>query len=85
MPTSVRFLVVFLVAIGIGMLTWGVGGMMKWDAPLVHWAQFVYVDAGGAIGIGFGALAGAATAVFLFRDHAATNSKKGWRGPSDLS
>jgi len=85
MPTPVRFLIVCLVAIGIGMLTWGVGGLLKWDAPLIHWGEVVYMDAQGAIGIGVGALAGAATAVFLFRDRAAANSKKGWRGSSDLS
>jgi len=84
MPTPARFVVVFLVVIGIIMLTWGVGGLLHWDAPLIRWGDVVYMNAGGAIGIGVGALAGAATAMYLFRERHAANSKKGWRGSNDL-
>jgi hypothetical protein len=75
-----------LVALGIGTLTWGIGGLLKWNAPLIQWDQVVYMDAQGAIGIGVGALAGAATAVLLFRERAAApKSRKEWGAPNDLS
>ncbi len=67
MPTPVRYLVVTLIAIGVGTLTWGVGGLLRWDAPLIQADGWVYMDARGAIGIGVGALAGAAAAMLLFR------------------
>lgn len=68
MPTPVRLLVVLLGATGFGALTWGVGGLLHWDAPLIQQGFTTYMDARGAIGIGVGALAGAAIAVALFRD-----------------
>jgi hypothetical protein len=67
MPTPVRYLVVSLVAIGLGTITWGVGGLLHWDVSLVRTGDTVWMDARGAIGIGIGALAGAATAIVLFR------------------
>jgi hypothetical protein len=86
MPTPVRFLVVFLVGVGIGMLTWGViGGLLRWGTPLLHYYSVILMDAQGAVGIGVGALAGAGTAALLFREPVAANSTKGWRGPNDLS
>jgi hypothetical protein len=84
-PTPIRLLVMCLVSIGTGALTWGVGGLLKWDAPLIQYDQIVYMDARGAIGIGVGALAGAATAVYLFREREPANAKKGWKGSSELS
>jgi hypothetical protein len=85
MPTPVRLLVMCLVSIGTGALTWGVGGLLRWDAPLIQNGQDVYMDAPGAIGIGVGALAGAVTAVILFRERSGNDLKQGWKGPSDLS
>jgi hypothetical protein len=85
MPTPVRFLVMFLVSIGTGALTWGVGGLLRWEAPLIQNGQDVYMDARGAIGIGVGALAGAVTAVILFRERTGNDSKQGWKGQGDLS
>jgi hypothetical protein len=71
------------------MLTWAVGGIVKWNgisAALIQYNGIVYMDVAGAMGIGAGALAGAAEAVFLFRDtDAGPNSKKTWRGPGELS
>jgi hypothetical protein len=67
MPTPVRYLVIALAAIGLGALTWGVGGLLRWDEPLIRYGEVVYMDARGAVGIGVGALAGAATAVLVFR------------------
>jgi hypothetical protein len=52
---------------------------------LIQYDQIVYMDARGAIGIGVGALAGAATAVYLFREREPANAKKGWKGSSELS
>ena len=86
MPSPVRFLVTFLVAIGVGTLTWGGGGLLRWDSPLIQNGRWTYMDAKGTIGIGVGALAGAAMAIVLFRDRA---TPSGWnkpvQGPSDLS
>ena len=67
MPTPVRYLVISLVAIGLGTITWGVGGLLHWDVELLRTGDIVWMDARGAIGIGIGALAGAATAIVLFR------------------
>lgn len=68
MPTSIRLLIVFLVGLGVGSLTWGVGGLMRWDAPLIQRDYITYMDVRGAIGIGAGALASAAMALSLFRE-----------------
>jgi hypothetical protein len=86
MPSHIRFLVTFLVAIGAGALIWGVGGLLRWDSPLIQRGIWTYMDAKGAIGIGVGALAGAATAMIIFRDSATpTGWKKPMKGPVDLS
>jgi hypothetical protein len=85
MPTPVRLLVMCLVSIGTGALTWGVGGLLRWEAPLIQYDQIVYMDARGAIGIGVGALAGAVTAVLLFRERSGNDPKQGWKGPNELS
>jgi hypothetical protein len=67
MPTPVRYLVMSLVAIGLGTITWEVGGLLHWDVELLRTGDIVWMDARGAIGIGIGALAGAASAIVLFR------------------
>ncbi len=36
MPSLIRFLVIFLIAIGVGALIWGVGGLLGWDSPLIQ-------------------------------------------------
>jgi hypothetical protein len=86
MPSPVRFLVTFLIALGVGSLTWGFGGLVQWDAPLIQNEPWTYMDAKGAIGIGVGALAGAITAIVLFRERSMSS---GWnkpaKGPMDLS
>jgi hypothetical protein len=86
MPTPVRYLVVLLVAIGLGALTWGIGGLMEWNTPLIQNGWTTYMDARGAIGIGVGALAGAGTAILVFRDGAsARDFGKRSKEPYDLS
>jgi hypothetical protein len=86
MPSPVRFLVVFLIALGVGSLTWGVGGLLRWDAPLIQNGFDTYMDAKGAIGIGVGALAGAATSMLLFRDRATSfDPRKPSRAPDELA
>jgi hypothetical protein len=83
MPTPVRYLVLALVAIGVGAVTWGVGGLLGWDAALLRYGDLVFMDAGGAIGIG--ALAGAASAPLLFRAPAPSRAfGKGPAGPDDF-
>jgi hypothetical protein len=67
MPTPIRLLVVFLVTIGTGTVVWGFGGLAFPETPLIQYDSVVYMDSRGAIGIGAGALAGAASAAFLFR------------------
>jgi hypothetical protein len=86
MPTSIRLLVVLLVTIGVGSIVWGVGGLAQLATPLIQYGDVVYMDARGAIGIGAGALAGAATAVLLFRDlGAAPGLRKHLVDPDDLT
>ena len=68
MPFSIRLLIVFLAGLGVGTLVWGVGGLMRWDAPLIQFGYITYMDARGAIGIGAGCLTGAMAAFSLFRD-----------------
>jgi hypothetical protein len=86
MPSPVRFLVTFLIALGAGTLTWGIGGLMRWDSPLIQNGMWTYMDAKGAIGIGVGALAGAVMAIVLFRDRATPPAwNKPVKGPIDLS
>ena len=65
--------------------TRGVGGLLRWEAPLIQNGQDVYMDAREAICIGVGALAGAVTAVILFGERSGNGSKQGWKGPSELS
>jgi hypothetical protein len=67
MPTPVKYFVIVCVGIGLGTITWGFGGLMQWNTPLLRGADIIFMDAQGAIGIGVGALAGAATAMMLFR------------------
>ena len=85
MPTPVRYLVTALVANGLGTITWGVGGLLGWDAALLRYGDNVFMDVRGAIGIGVGALAGAATAILLFRTPAPSRVLgKGPSGPDDF-
>jgi hypothetical protein len=70
MSTPANYVIIFLVAVGLGSLTWGVGGLLGWDTPLIRSGDVVYMDARGAIGIGVGALAAAGTAIQLLKAHA---------------
>jgi hypothetical protein len=81
MSTPVRYLVILLVGIGLGTITWGVGGLLGWNTPLVRGGDIVYMDAQGAIAIGVGALSGAATALLLFR--APINSQNLGKQPTE--
>lgn len=85
MQTPVRYLVTALIAIGLGTITWGVGGLLGWNAELIRYGDIVLMDARGAIGIGVGALAGAAAAILLFRAPAPSRVLgKGPSGPDDF-
>jgi hypothetical protein len=84
MPTPVRYFIIVLVGLGIGTLTWGVGGLLGWNTPLLRGGDTVYMDAQGAIGIGIGSLAGAATAILLFRGTVPQPVGKPLREPDDL-
>jgi uncharacterized membrane protein len=70
MPTPVKSFVIVCVGIGLGTITWGIGGLMDWNKPLLQGANIIFMDSQGAIGIGVGALAGAVTAIVLFRSTA---------------
>jgi hypothetical protein len=86
MSSPVRFLVTFLVGVGVGALIWGIGGLYAWDSPLIQDFPRTYMDAKGAIGIGAGSLAGAITAIVLFRDRTTPSGRnKPVNGPMDLS
>jgi hypothetical protein len=86
MSSPVRFLVTFLVAVGVGSLVWGIGGLYRWDSPLIQDFPRTYMDAKGAIGIGTGTLAGAITAIVLFRDRTTPSGRnKTANGLMDLS
>ncbi len=67
MPISARYFIITLIGIGFGALTWGIGGLLQWEAQLWRLGDMVLMDAKAAIGIGVGCLAGAATALLLFR------------------
>ena len=46
MPTPVKYIVLVLVGIGLGTITWGVGGLMQWSTPLVQGGDVVGVSPG---------------------------------------
>jgi hypothetical protein len=67
MPSAVRYLVIVLVVVGTTALSWGIGSLLGWNHPMIRWGEIIFMNSGGAIGLGVGTLAGAVTTLLLFR------------------